>query len=279
MKQALVLFLVSSFYLAGQALGQPKPIDAKAREKAKEIFLEAEAEYKGGRFGNALEGYYESFMLSNEPLLLYNMGQCYRNLGRYQEAVDTYKQFVERAPETPFTPKAQKWINELSAKLPPPPPAPKPESAPTSNPASSPTSTSAQSQPASSPALVAPDTKALQSDQLSLDISEEERGLKKARVLYRTGGILIAGGLVLGGATLLEIQGTRNLQERPDAPVDEIQKSIRRSLITGIAADLSFVAGGFYIQRGFSLASKEKTAKIEFAAAPTLNGVELSVLW
>jgi tetratricopeptide (TPR) repeat protein len=287
MKQTLggllrMFLLVSFFLLSSTAMAQPKPIDPAKRTQAKEKFLTAEKEYKAGRYGNALGEYYEAFVLSGEPLLLYNMGQCYRNLGRYAEAVDTYKDFVERAPETPFTPKAEKWITELAPKVEPKPieantqPA---SSQPDTNPSTEPSSS--QSAPTSVPTneILMPDAVSLQKDQLRLDLSDEELGLKKAKRWFKFGGAWVGGGLALGGLTVVSMLDTKRAQKDVDRPVEDIKARRNRSVALGIAGDASCIVGGLYIWKAFSLLSKEKTAQIEFASLSGGGAFSVSLSW
>jgi tetratricopeptide (TPR) repeat protein len=272
-----VLFL-SSFLFVGGVFAQAK-LDPAKRAQAKEKFLIADKEYKAGRYGNALESYYESFSLSGEPLLVYNMAQCYRNLGRYEEALETYKDFLVRAPETPFTPKAEKWITELSAKVKPTKAEVTPDPTPSSQPESTPTTQLATTNPTKE-VLLPPDTTALQRDQLRLELSDEDRGLTKARKLYKIGGAWIGGGLALGGLTITTIVINNNKQENNvGLTAEQIREARQRSFLLGLAADATIVVGAIYVQKAFKLASKEKPAKIEFASLPGGGEATLSFVW
>lgn len=107
---------------AGGAAG---PFAAKAGEwihrlrnpDAKSLFAAADAKYKAREYAAALEAYGKSFELSKEPLLLYNLGQCHRNLGNVHDAVRCYKEFLALAGENPFRAKAEKWLAELLPKI------------------------------------------------------------------------------------------------------------------------------------------------------------------
>jgi tetratricopeptide (TPR) repeat protein len=113
LRTSLVLSLSLSLLspLTVQAQSNPKQ---EEREKAKEAFKRAEAHYKTGDYEKALEGYKESYLLSQEPILLYNMAQCHRLLGRSEEALRVYKNFVKDSPSnTKFVKEANKFIKDL----------------------------------------------------------------------------------------------------------------------------------------------------------------------
>ena len=84
------------------------------REQAKEYFKKAEAFYKINDYEQALENYKQSYLLSQEPVLLYNMAQCYRLLGKPEDALRTYKTFVKDSPaNAKFVKEAKKFTKEF----------------------------------------------------------------------------------------------------------------------------------------------------------------------
>jgi tetratricopeptide (TPR) repeat protein len=87
-------------------------------EKAAKIFQEAEGHYSLLEYQQALDKYKESYRLSNEPALLYNIAQCYRLLNRNEESIQSYKNFLRLAAASPEQQEvARKFIAELEAKL------------------------------------------------------------------------------------------------------------------------------------------------------------------
>jgi tetratricopeptide (TPR) repeat protein len=93
------------------ALAQSPTLEQQRREQAQRLFFTAEEEYAKGNYEAALSGYDQAYILTQEPLLLFNQAQCYRQLKRYQEALDTYQLFVEKMPdERTFAPKAREWL-------------------------------------------------------------------------------------------------------------------------------------------------------------------------
>src|SRR5437016_6063550 len=79
--------------LAGAAGKGEKPASARKpgevarsaksdeRAQAKAAVERAQIDYKVGRFAEALDGYRRAYELFQAPSLLFDMGQCHRNLG------------------------------------------------------------------------------------------------------------------------------------------------------------------------------------------------------
>jgi tetratricopeptide (TPR) repeat protein len=112
--------------LSAVAYAQPAPTDIS---EAEQIFNKAEEHYKLQEYEKALEGYKEVYRLIQNPALLFNMGQCYRQLNRNEEAIKSYKAFLRDDPETDKRSQVEALIQDLQAKstdpLDPIPPTPK----------------------------------------------------------------------------------------------------------------------------------------------------------
>lgn len=114
MRAFLVWLCLLGFLWGLTALAAPKTGDV---EKAAKLYEEAEANYKLQKFKEALAGFEEAYRLTSEPSLLYNLGQCYRQLDRLEEAKKAYTSFVRDAPESPFRKSAEERIEEINAEL------------------------------------------------------------------------------------------------------------------------------------------------------------------
>jgi tetratricopeptide (TPR) repeat protein len=130
-------FLLVAFLLcSGVAYAQnpefpPPPSDPNKRaEMAEDYFNQAEALYRVQEYDKAFLYYKQSYLLSQQPALLFNMGQCQRQLGRHEEALKSYKSFVRDDPDNKLRPQVEKLILEeekaiADAKLNKPPEDPK----------------------------------------------------------------------------------------------------------------------------------------------------------
>jgi tetratricopeptide (TPR) repeat protein len=116
MRPHLALMLGAALSLAAPTLhAQPDKAPSKTeREKAKALFDKAEAYYKVREYEKALAGYKESYLTVQEPALLYNMAQCYRLLGKSEEALSTYRSFLRDVPDTPLREKVEGFMAELA---------------------------------------------------------------------------------------------------------------------------------------------------------------------
>ncbi|HEY8927038.1 MAG TPA: tetratricopeptide repeat protein, partial [Polyangia bacterium] len=67
------------------------------RVEAKREVERAEVQYKLGRFDEALEGYSRAYELVNAPGLLFNIGQCHKNLKSYERAIFFFQEYLREA--------------------------------------------------------------------------------------------------------------------------------------------------------------------------------------
>jgi tetratricopeptide (TPR) repeat protein len=113
MKFSLWSVLALVFLCAPLALSQPE--GAARLEQAKVLFKEAEVSYRVGEFALALEGYKQAYLLSQASGLLYNMAQCQRHLGLYDESLRSYRLYLQDTPDSPYRDTVEKTIFELDA--------------------------------------------------------------------------------------------------------------------------------------------------------------------
>lgn len=82
-------------------------------KKAKKHFRQGQRMFAMGRFRPALESYEKAYTLSKYPDILFNMAQCYRNLGDYESAVFHFRTYLEKKPDA----KNREAVTELITKL------------------------------------------------------------------------------------------------------------------------------------------------------------------
>jgi len=118
--------------LLAPAVAVAAPEDPRA--EAKREVERAEVQYKLGRFDEALEGYSRAYELVNAPGLLFNIGQCHKNLKSYERAIFFFQEYLREAKRPERRALANELIAEARAQLekqrlePPPTPEPPPES-------------------------------------------------------------------------------------------------------------------------------------------------------
>ncbi|MBV8760248.1 MAG: tetratricopeptide repeat protein [Deltaproteobacteria bacterium] len=119
--------------------------DDPATRASKRHFDRGEKLFALGKFDEALDEYQKAFDAKPIPDFLFNIGQCYRNLGDYQQAIFSFKKYLKLEPDASDKEKVEKLIDELEEKQergegqrlvgktekePPPPPPPAAESTP-----------------------------------------------------------------------------------------------------------------------------------------------------
>jgi tetratricopeptide (TPR) repeat protein len=108
--------------------------DDAATKNARSHFERGQTLYTLTKFREALDEYQQAFNARPLPDFLFNIGQCYRNLGDYDAAIFSYKKYLAAAPDAPNRAQVEQLIVDLQAKKdqedarrlalqPPPPPA------------------------------------------------------------------------------------------------------------------------------------------------------------
>jgi len=88
--------------------------DAAAVERPGRAFFEqAEAKFNTGRFEDALVDYQAAYDAEPLPAFLFNIGQCYRNLGNYERAQFFFRRYTVLDPRSPNRPAAERLIAEM----------------------------------------------------------------------------------------------------------------------------------------------------------------------
>lgn len=104
--------------LALAVIAPPAPAHADDIETraARRHFDKADKLFALGRFDEALEQYQKAFDAKPIPDLLFNIGQCYRNLGDYDAAIFSFRKFLTLDPETTRRTDVEVLIDDLEAK-------------------------------------------------------------------------------------------------------------------------------------------------------------------
>lgn len=90
--------------------------DDAATRAAKRHFERGEKLYALTKFSEALDEYQQAFDAKPIPDFLFNIGQCYRNLGDYDSAIFSYQKYLKLAPDAPNRDKVEQLITDLEAK-------------------------------------------------------------------------------------------------------------------------------------------------------------------
>src|SRR5262245_8481114 len=110
------LFLLLMVSLAIAVPARTARADDPATRSARRHFERGEKLFALGKFDEALEEYQTAFDAKPLPGFLYNIGQCYRNLGDYDQAIFSFKKYLKLEPEAPNKEAVERLIEELEEK-------------------------------------------------------------------------------------------------------------------------------------------------------------------
>ena len=97
-----------------RAASKPTPASNDVRAQAKAAVAQAQIDYKLGRFEAALDGYRRAYELFQVPVLLFDIGQCHRNLGNPEKAKFFFEGYLRE--ETRMDPERRHLTEELIAE-------------------------------------------------------------------------------------------------------------------------------------------------------------------
>jgi tetratricopeptide (TPR) repeat protein len=84
---------------------------------AKEAFREGTRQYELGDFRKALDAFKRAYLSYEEPAFLFNIAQCYRQVGDKQEALRFYKLFLRKVPDAPNRDEVQNVVTNLQSAI------------------------------------------------------------------------------------------------------------------------------------------------------------------
>lgn len=111
--------------------GQARAGNTDGKAEAKAHFAAGENHYNLNEFTEALQEFKDAYRLYPDPVFLYNLGQCERQLGHHEDAIRFYRSFLRLQPKAPNKAEVQRKIEEMEAALRSKPPAePEPAASP-----------------------------------------------------------------------------------------------------------------------------------------------------
>jgi tetratricopeptide (TPR) repeat protein len=98
---------------APRAHADPKDAEDPAQVKAKKLYREGEKLFALGKFAAALVKYEAAFEAKPLPAFLFNIGQCHRNMGNYDQAIFSFRKYLKLQPEAVNREAVLDYIDEL----------------------------------------------------------------------------------------------------------------------------------------------------------------------
>src|SRR5512141_1027182 len=87
-------FLAASFATAASA----QEDSGSAKQEAKAHFMSGQRHYNLNELSEALADFKDAYRLYPDPVFLFNLGQCERQLGHHEEAIRFYRNFLREQP-------------------------------------------------------------------------------------------------------------------------------------------------------------------------------------
>ncbi len=88
-----------------------------ARTAQRRHFARAQALYLSGRFREALAEYQKALEARFHPVIVFNIAQCYRQLGEWKKALFAYRLYLEKRPGAPNRAEVEQWIRVLERRV------------------------------------------------------------------------------------------------------------------------------------------------------------------
>jgi len=91
----------------------PKDDTDRALVRAKKLHAEGQKLFDLGKFGPALAKFEAAYESKPIPGLLFNIGQCHRNLGDYDAAIFSFRKYLKLLPEADNREAVREYIDQL----------------------------------------------------------------------------------------------------------------------------------------------------------------------
>lgn len=90
---------------------------AQAVRAAKQHYTEGKKFQDAANYDAAVVEYEAAYKLAPKPVLLFNIGQCYRLKGDKERAIAAYEQFLAAAPDDPVAGDAREYVTTLKLRI------------------------------------------------------------------------------------------------------------------------------------------------------------------
>jgi tetratricopeptide (TPR) repeat protein len=227
----LVVLSRAGAAVAAEEPGRPQLTDEQ-KQKAKESFEKATRLYNLGKYGEAIDEYENAYLISADPVMLYNIAQCHKQNNQPEEAIRFYKNYLRNAPNASNRNDVEKRIAEMerlaeerrrTGAAPPPvttAPPPVVTVSPTPPVTTPPSSVGQPPPPPTTPPPVTPDTTPTPSPQVGIGDTapRPEEPHKRSKALPVT--LLIASGAMIATSVVfgaIAAQKAKDVEKRADA--------------------------------------------------------------
>ena len=110
-----LLGVLVAFMLLAESATRAAPLDDEKQARA--LYDRAEKSFDLGKFGDALADYQSAYEAKPLPGFLFNIAQCYRNMGKFERARFFFRRYLALEPHAPNRRRVEELIAEMSKQL------------------------------------------------------------------------------------------------------------------------------------------------------------------
>jgi tetratricopeptide (TPR) repeat protein len=93
------------------------PVLADVNADVRAHFKKGQTHYALGEFQAAIEEFREAYRLKQEPAILFNLAQSYRQIHEWQHAYFHYRQYLNQRPDAPNRTEVEGLIEQMKGKM------------------------------------------------------------------------------------------------------------------------------------------------------------------
>lgn len=106
----ILMFVIALGVVSGIAQAAPD-------DRAREAYEMGRRAYNLAQYDEAAGKFEESYRLSGDAVLLFNLAQCYRHAGRLQEALSSYRSYLRESPDAENRALVEARVSQLEGDL------------------------------------------------------------------------------------------------------------------------------------------------------------------
>jgi len=91
--------------------------DAAATAKAKTLFTNGQKLYKAGKYADAIAKFEEAFKVKSHPVIYFNIGKCWEQLGDSAKALRNFRDYLRLSPDASDRQQVTDSIANLERRL------------------------------------------------------------------------------------------------------------------------------------------------------------------
>jgi hypothetical protein len=117
LRRRLGFLVIITTVLGAATPAGPARAATEDEKKARALYESAEKNFDVGKFAEALTDYQAAYEAKPLPGFLFNIAQCYRNMGNYERARFFFRRYLALDPRAPNHRRVEELIAEMSKQI------------------------------------------------------------------------------------------------------------------------------------------------------------------